>query len=171
MKAKDLMTKNVVTCGPSELIEHAAALLAEKRISGLPIVDERGYILGVLSEVDIITRQPGHKTVGDVMTRTVISVNEETPIERIAAQIAQHRIKRLPVTRHGVLVGIVTRSDLVRAMAAPLTAEAALSHHEGGALIWRCNKCGHIEPRRDPLPDACPHCGESREHFEFIEED
>ena len=172
MKARDLMTKNVVTCGPSQSIERAAAMLSEKKISGLPVVDERGYILGVLSEVDIITRQPEHKTVGDVMTRTVIAVNEETPIERIAAQIAQHRIKRVPVTRDGVLVGIVTRSDLVRAMAAPAqeTAEPA-SHHQGGALIWRCNKCGHIEPRRESLPDRCPHCGESREHFEFVEED
>jgi CBS-domain-containing membrane protein len=173
MKAKDLMTKNVVTCCASESIEKAAAVLAEKKISGLPVVDGKGYILGVLSEVDIITRQPEHKTVGDVMTRTVIAVNEDTPIERIAAQIAQHRIKRVPVTRDGVLVGIVTRSDLVRAMAEPAQAAETLAHfhHEGGALIWRCNKCGNVEPRRDPLPDACPHCGAPREHFEFIEED
>lgn len=173
MKARDLMTKNVVTCCASESIEEAAAVLAEKKISGLPVVDAQGYILGVLSEVDIITRHPGHKTVGDVMTRTVIAVNEDTPIERIAAQIAQHRIKRVPVTRDGVLVGIVTRSDLVRAMAepAPVVEIMPHSHNEGGALIWRCNKCGHIEPRRETLPDKCPHCGETREHFEFIEED
>lgn len=172
MKAKDLMTSNVVTCNPAMAIEEAARILAEKRISGLPVTDDRGYVLGILSEVDIISRQEQHKTVGDVMTRAVISVNEETPIERIAAQIAQHRIKRVPVTRDGKLVGIVTRSDLVRTMAAPAQAtDPVESHHQGGALIWRCTKCGHIEPRRETLPESCPHCGAPREGFEFVEED
>ncbi len=172
MNAKELMTKDLVTCGPSMLIDDAARRMLDRRISGMPVVDENGFVLGVLSEVDIITRQPTQLTVGEVMTRAVISAHEDTSIERVAAQLAQHRIKRLPVTREGVLVGIITRSDLVRAMAAPASVAAEpLSHHHGGALIWRCTKCGHIEPRRDPLPDCCPHCGETREHFEFVEED
>ena len=107
-----LMNRDVITVPPTMPVAELAALLAERRISGAPVVDDTGRVLGVVSEVDILGR-PG-ATAGDIMSRGVISVSEDTEIEEVAHLFLNQRIRRVPVLADGRLVGIVSRSDLLR---------------------------------------------------------
>jgi CBS domain-containing protein len=146
MKAKDIMTPRVITITPDTTIRTVAALLLDRRISGVPVVD-RGHVVGIVSEGDLLRRHeidtdrkrpagawwlrlfqgdPGpaeyvksHAVrAEDVMTRAVISVAEDVDITRIAILFGKRRIKRVPVLRGERLVGIVTRANLVQALAA-----------------------------------------------------
>lgn len=146
MKAKDIMTPRVITITRDTTIRAIAALLLERRISGVPVVD-RGHVVGIVSEGDLLRRheidtdrkrpagpwwmrlflgEPGpaeyvksHAVrAEDVMTRDVISVGEDVEITRIAILFGKRRIKRVPVLRGERLVGIVTRANLVQALAA-----------------------------------------------------
>ena len=140
----EVMTRTVVTVGPTATIEQAAKLMVERGVSGLPVVDEAGALLGIVSEGDLIVRQrpaerltwwrmffdDGEKIardyrkrigtmVRDVMTRAVISVGVGVDVS-VAAQLLHARnIRRLPVVAEGKLVGIVSRGDLVKLLAAP----------------------------------------------------
>lgn len=142
MNAKEMMTRTVVTITPDTMLADAAALLAEHRISGLPVV-ERDRVVGMVSESDLLKhREMGERSVQrpwwacmfrelpdpldyvkahgvrarDVMTMPVISVGEDAPAPRIAALLEKRGIRRVPVVRGERLVGIVTRADLVRSM-------------------------------------------------------
>jgi CBS domain-containing protein len=115
-RAADIMTEDVVTASADMLVEDVAKLLAFHNISGMPVEDWDGTIIGVVSEVDVIDKVGD--TIGDVMTPHVISVTEATPIEEIAGLMADRKIRRVPVLTDGSLVGIVTRADIVRALAA-----------------------------------------------------
>ena len=116
MTAKDIMTREVVTVTPETPVEELAKILAERRISGAPVVDQAGNVVGIATEADIIAKGKEGK-VADIMTREVISVTEDTPVEEVARVLAEKGIKRVPVLREGKLVGIVSRADIVRAMA------------------------------------------------------
>ncbi len=115
MIAKDIMTKDVITIGPLSSVKNLAKILAQAHISGAPVIDKKGKLLGIASEADIIGKRG--KQVESIMTKKVISVNEDTPIEEIASLIDAHRIKRVPVKLGKKLVGIVSRADIVRALA------------------------------------------------------
>jgi CBS domain-containing protein len=115
-RAADIMTEDVVTASADMLVEDVAKLLAFHNVSGMPVEDWDGTIIGVVSEVDVIDKVGD--TIGDVMTPHVISVTESTPIEEIAGLMADRKIRRVPVLAGGSLVGIVTRADIVRALAA-----------------------------------------------------
>ena len=144
MRAIDVMVRNVVTVRPETEVAEAVKLLAEHDVSALPVVDKAGNLVGVLSEADLIHRaeigtekhrpwwleavtgastlaeefaKSHGKKVGEVMTDGVISVNEETPLSEIATLFERKRIKRVPVVEDGKLVGIVSRSNLVQALA------------------------------------------------------
>jgi CBS domain-containing protein len=142
MKVKELMSPDVITVEPETLLKDAAALLAEHHISGVPVVDERGVVLGVLSEADILVKErgpePRHeglvgwllgggvadaaklaaRTAGDAMTSPAITIRTRSRISEAARLLTAKGIKRLPVVNpDGILVGIVTRADLVRAFA------------------------------------------------------
>ncbi|MDP8924285.1 MAG: CBS domain-containing protein [Chloroflexota bacterium] len=114
--AADIMTREVVAVSADMLVEDAAKLLAYHNISGMPVEGFDGSIVGVVSEADVI----GHigTTVSDVMTEDVISVGPGASVEEIAALMAERRIKRVPVMEDGRVVGIVSRADIVRALAA-----------------------------------------------------
>lgn len=114
--ARDIMSREIVTVGSDMLVEDAAKLLAYHNISGMPVEDPDGKVVGIVSEADVI----GHigATVEDVMTPEVVSVGEDATVEEIATLMAQHRIKRVPVMTNGTLLGMVSRSDIVRAIAA-----------------------------------------------------
>lgn len=145
MKAKDVMTSPVVTVGPDTPVHEIAALLFERRISGVPVLQD-GRLVGLVSEADLLRRheigtdriaQPhswwlrlfgGDRTPAeyvkthagrarDVMVREVVSVTPETPIADIAALLEARGIKRVPVLDRGRLVGIVSRGNLVQALA------------------------------------------------------
>jgi CBS domain-containing protein len=145
VNARDIMTTRVITIEPDTGVREIASLLLERRISGLPVVDN-GRVVGMVSEGDLLRRfeigterkrfegswwmhlfssDPGpaeyvksHAArAADIMTRPVISVGEELPAVKIAAIFEKRRIKRVPVMRGDWLDGIVTRANLVQALA------------------------------------------------------
>lgn len=118
MIARDIMTRKVITVLPSASAQEAAQLLDYNRISGLPVVDEHARIIGIITEADIISKvDRAGLNVGDIMSREIIAVDEETPVNEIAAMLTERRIKRVPVVSEGRLVGIVSRADIVHAVA------------------------------------------------------
>ena len=143
MKAEDVMTRDVISIDPDATVLQAARLMLQHHISGLPVVDKEGKLVGVLSEGDFLRRRetkterhrsrwleflmgPGRiaaeyshshgRKVSEVMTREVQSVDEVTPIEDIVDLMERKRIKRVPVLCGGQVVVIVTRSNLMHAM-------------------------------------------------------
>jgi CBS-domain-containing membrane protein len=143
MKAEDVMTRSIVTARPDSTVQEIAALMVEKRISGVPVVDDAGKIVGMVSESDLLHRHEvgtDHKRkwwarlladsddvardyakahglhARDVMTRYVISVRPDADLADVADILDNNRIKRVPVVADGRLVGLVTRGDLVRAL-------------------------------------------------------
>jgi CBS domain-containing protein len=145
MKAIDVMVREVITVKPDDEVAAAIELLAEHDVSALPVVDDSGRVVGVLSEADLMRREeigterhrswwleamtPGTVLAGEfakahgrkvreIMSNTVVSATEETPLGEIAGLLEKHRIKRVPILRDGKLVGIVSRSNLIQALAA-----------------------------------------------------
>ncbi|RWK89791.1 MAG: CBS domain-containing protein [Mesorhizobium sp.] len=135
MRAKDVMTARVVTVSPDHSVRHAARIMLDHRISGMPVVDDGGRVVGIVSEGDFLRRSElgatalssgevrgyvkGHSwKVADLMTSDVVVADEETPIERIAVLMQEHGIKRIPVLRGPRLVGVVSRADLLRVVLA-----------------------------------------------------
>ncbi|CAB3751139.1 CBS domain-containing protein [Paraburkholderia solisilvae] len=162
MRALDIMTTPVVTTTPDTTIHEAAKLLADHRISGMPVLDAAGNVVGIISEGDLLHRvetgtdagrrswwldfvagtrelaaryvkEHGHK-VGDVMSENVISIHESTPLKEIADLLERHRIKRVPVLREDRLVGIVSRSNLIRALAALSQPDTDADSYDDAAL-------------------------------------
>jgi len=156
MQAKDIMTPQVITVGPDTTVREIAALLAEKGISAVPVVDH-GEVVGIVSEGDLIHRQElgtdeyrrrsswlrivedrdaaaafeakAHGMCArEVMTRNLITVSESASLSEIADTLEGNNVKRLLVMRQRKLVGIVSRSNIVRALAArPVGANAPVS--------------------------------------------
>ncbi|MEM5383925.1 CBS domain-containing protein [Paraburkholderia phymatum] len=152
MFAMDVMTPSVICAQPDMTVQEAAKRLVENRISGMPVVDESGSLVGIVSEGDLLHRvETGTETrrsswlelfsstrnlagtfvkehgrlVSDVMSSEVIAIDEKTPVGDIAELMERRRIKRVPVLRDGKLVGIVSRANLIRALAsAPVQAQA-----------------------------------------------
>jgi CBS-domain-containing membrane protein len=145
MKASDVMVSKVITTHPQASVSEAAKLLVDHDISALPVVNEEGRVVGAISEADIMRRAeigtekrarwwleavtPGAelaaeyarshgKKVKEITSTAVISATEDTPLEEIASLLEKHRIKRVPILKDGRLVGIVSRSNLVQALAA-----------------------------------------------------
>ncbi len=143
LEARDIMTSDVLTASPHTPLREVAKLMLSRHISALPVVDDSGRLVGIVSEGDLYRRaeigtgrqrswwlelfssedsgtrnylkEHGHRA-EDVMTRRVISVKETSLVTDIAETLGLHRIKRVPVMRGDQLVGIVSRADLVRAM-------------------------------------------------------
>ena len=118
MIARDIMTRTVCTTHPDARAQEAAQLLSSKRISGLPVVDGHGNIIGIVTEADIIGKVNREGLcVADIMSPEIVAVDEETPVGEIAMLLTQRKIKRVPVMQNGKLVGIVCRADIVQAVA------------------------------------------------------
>jgi CBS domain-containing protein len=115
MFAKDIMTKDVITVSPTATVRNLAMTLIKNQISGAPVAGKNGKIIGVVSEADIVAKKG--KDVKTIMTKNIISITEETAVEDIARLMTTHRIKRLPVMRGQDVVGIVSRADIVSAIA------------------------------------------------------
>ena len=115
MIAKDIMTKKVITVMPLTTVKNLAKTLSGNNISGVPVVDQRGKVMGIVSEADVVAKSG--KQVKGIMSKNVVSVNEETEVEEIARLLTTHRFNRVPVLRQGKLVGIVSRADIIRAIA------------------------------------------------------
>jgi CBS domain-containing protein len=164
MKAADIMVKDVVTVGPEAPVMDVAALMLERHISGLPVVDGGGRVLGIVSEGDLIRRpeldtdrvklgwlrllltddesrardfvKHHGRTAREVMTQPAHSVAADTPLVEVVRLMERHRVKRLPVVERGKLVGLVTRTDLLRALVSrPAAPPVALKDEELRARI------------------------------------
>jgi CBS domain-containing protein len=115
MLAKDIMTRDIITVVPTMTVKNLAMTLIKNQISGAPVSGKHGKIVGVVSEADIVAKKG--KDVRAIMSKKIISVKEETPVEEIAQLMTTHKIKRLPVMRDDKVVGIVSRADIVSAIA------------------------------------------------------
>lgn len=115
MVARDIMTKQVVTVDPQKSVKEVAKLLVDHRFSAVPVVDKQGKLVGIVSEADILARKG--KQARSIMSKEIISAHEDTPLEEVAQLLMTHRIKRVPILRRGKIVGIVSRADIVRAIA------------------------------------------------------
>ena len=141
MKAKNVMSTNVVTVTEDMDVSDAVQLMIQRKISGLPVIDKRGKLIGIITEGDFLRRSElgtqrrrsrwieflvdsgalaeeyahahGRK-IRDVMTRGAQTVDEDTEAEEIVRAMERHKIKRLPVMRGDRIVGIVARADLLR---------------------------------------------------------
>lgn len=139
MNVQEIMTTTVISVLETETIEDAARLLARHRISGLPVVNQLGKLVGLVTEFDILSKAGA--TVADIMSRSIVSVSPETPIEELAHLLTNQRIRRVPVLHGDQLVGIVSRADLIRQI----------------AMRWVCPTCGEVF-RGPQAPEQCPSC-------------
>jgi CBS domain-containing protein len=118
MIARDIMTRNVYTTSPEVSVQEVAQLLVQKDISGVPVINRYGQIIGIVTEADIIGKVNREGLcVADIMTPELIFVDEETQVGDIAMLLVERKIKRVPVLRNSTLVGIVCRADIVNAVA------------------------------------------------------
>ena len=146
--AADVMSADPLTLRPETTVHEAAQVLSEHRISGAPVVDEDGGIVGIVSEFDLIGRTGS--TVRDVMTRDVVTVPDTATVDRVRASLVTRQLKRVPVVNsEGKLVGLISRADLVREM----------------AYRWQCQRCGDLLRARRP-PSGCPRCGAANSFVE-----
>jgi CBS domain-containing protein len=160
MNAADIMTREVVSVDAQTSIAEAGRLMLQHRISGLPVTDESGKVIGVITEGDLLHRAelgterrhrhwiellmgPGRsvdnyvdahaRKVGEVMTETVVSVTPLTELSDIVRLMETRNVKRVPVVESGRLVGIVSRANLVRALVHRLVDEQAASARGGSS--------------------------------------
>jgi len=146
LTAADVMTRDVASVRPDSTLRQAARLMAERDVSGLPVVDKAGAVVGMLTEADLVRTDEnadrrrdwwltmlaegtdlapefmaaiaeGGRPVEKVMHRGVVSVTEVTSLHEVAKLISEHNIKRVVVLRDGKLAGLVSRADLVKALA------------------------------------------------------
>jgi CBS domain-containing protein len=117
IKVADIMSSPVITVGPDCSVGQLAVLLNKYGISGVPVVDQSGKILGIATEHDVLTHADEDKdTVGHIMTTHVITTSPDIAAVEAGRLMVANRIRRLPVVHEGRLVGIVTRGDIVRAL-------------------------------------------------------
>ena len=118
MFAKDIMTTNVVTVTPKATIKEAITLLVNIEISGLIVLDEANEVVGVISEKDLLVAfdflEVTKATIQDFISKKVISVQEDTPIEEISRVLIEGNIRRVPVLKDKKLVGVVSRRDILK---------------------------------------------------------
>ncbi len=180
MYASDIMTREVKTISPDATIDEAIAILLSARVSGLPVADAEGRLVGVVSEGDFLHRAelgsikrkprwiefllgPGEiaksyvlshgRRVHDVMTRDVVTVGPTASMNEVVEVMEKRRVKRLPVVSGDRLVGIITRSDLLRALSAAIAAKPAPTPAECtdkailGKLLAELQQQGFASPR------------------------
>ncbi len=166
MNVREVMSAHVITVTPETRLKDVAGILVEQHISGVPVVNEHGNVLGVVSEADILVKERGPRprheglvswilrgeladpeklaarTAAEAMTAPAITVPVTRSVAEAARVMIEEGVKRLPVVDvHGTLLGIVTRSDLVRAFARPdAEIEREIREDVIGAALW-------LEPR------------------------
>jgi CBS domain-containing protein len=112
VEARDIMTTDVITFTPDMSIGEVVDELLRHRIHGAPVVDRTGQIVGMISLMDLAAR-PG-KQVRDVMSPEPVSASEDAPVEELAGMMLDQMVRRIPITRGGRVVGLVSASDIIR---------------------------------------------------------
>ena len=115
MIAKDIMTKDIITVSPKMTVRKLALTLIKNQISGAPVAEKSGKIVGIVSEADIVAKKG--RDVKAIMSKKVLKVAEDTSVEEIAQLMTTHSIKRVPVMLGEKVVGIISRADIVSAIA------------------------------------------------------
>ncbi len=152
MQAKDIMTVNVISVAGKTPVHEIVLLMLKYHISGVPVIDDAHNVVGIVSEGDLLRSETpsagkrrswwlesilGHgmayekapgRTADAVMTRNVVTVNDDTPVNQVAELLERHHIKRVPVLSGGRLAGIVSRANLLHGLA-----NTIVDHHEPGA--------------------------------------
>jgi CBS domain-containing protein len=158
MKVSDVMTRRVISVTPEATVRHAIHLMLANHISGLPVIDDKGKLVGIVSEGDFLRRseigterkrsrwliaflgpnEPAHDyvhshglKVKEVMTCEPIKVQEDTQLDQVVHLMESHNIKRLPVVRGEKVVGVVSRANLMRALASIHRAAPESSKDDG----------------------------------------
>jgi CBS domain-containing protein len=146
MKAREIMKKRVVSVSPNQTVGEVARLLDERHISGAPVVDRNGRLMGVVSRTDLVrhereeprveeagepwfdrverlehskgwtVRSPDYTRVADLMTPRVVSADEDASVQELARKMVKRHIHRVVITSRGKMTGIVSSLDLVRAL-------------------------------------------------------
>ena len=146
LTAKEIMTTEVITVTPETSVEKVAGILFEEKISGAPVVDDAGNLIGVVTESDLIDQKKKfhiptvisildsvifldsakkiekeiNKMTGalvkDISTQEPISISEDTPVDEIATIMSEKKVHTLPVVRDGQLVGVVGKSDIIKTL-------------------------------------------------------
>lgn len=145
LKAKDFMTKDVITISSAATVEELARLLIEHKISGAPVVNNKKELIGIVTENDLISqnkrlhiptiirlfdafivlgsgkleeeiKKMAAATVEEICIKKVVSITEDTPLQEVATIMSEQKIHLLPVLRNNVVVGIVGKADIVNAM-------------------------------------------------------
>jgi CBS domain-containing protein len=190
MRAMDVMTTEVITVDENASVPSVAKLMANHSISAVPVVDKSNRVIGMVSEGDLLHRaeigtehrrswwlemvSSTNKLAGDyvkshsgkvkdVMTRDVISVVDTTPVADIAVLLETNRIKRVPVLRDGKLVGIVSRANLVRALAMTITDPGSGAEADDRAIRdkllaeLKAQKWAEVSPANVTVKDGVVH--------------
>jgi CBS domain-containing protein len=178
MKAADVMVSNVITVGVNASIGEVAAILLNNHVSAAPVVDEKGELVGIVSEGDLIRRpeigtakrhswwlelisnkwasateyiKSHSRKVADVMTRDVITAKPDTPLGDIAAMLERNRIKRVPIVEGGKLVGLVSRGNILQALASATKKLSSLTTASDSELRKKVQSRVAAEPWRPTM--------------------
>lgn len=144
--AADIMTAPAITVPATANRTDIAGTLTRHGISAVPVLDESGGVVGLVSEHDLLAKQGD--LAEDLMTTSVVSVTEDTAIEDVRHLLIERRIRRVPVLRGGDLVGVVSRGDVVATM----------------ATEWVCQTCGEPARGAEP-PERCSKCHAAAAQF------
>lgn len=174
MKASDVMTTEVISVGPEMKVSEVAQFMLDRRISGVPVIDERGRLFGIVTEGDLMRRaelatggrpwwlsqadsveerakaftKAHGLRVRDVMTREVVTLQADDPLDRIAMLFEERGIKRAPVVHDGNVVGIVSRANLLQGVVAARIGAGPRDADIRAAIL---NRARHEAGVRDPL--------------------
>ena len=178
MRAADVMVSNVITVGVNASIGEVAATLLNNHISGVPVVGEKGELVGIVSEGDLIRRpeigttkrhswwlelisnkwasateyiKSHSRKVADVMTREVITAKPDTPLGDIAAMLERNRIKRVPIVEGGKLAGLVSRANILQALASATKKLSSLTTANDSELRKKLQSRLAAEPWRPTM--------------------
>lgn len=117
-QVKDAMSQRILSISPEATVHEAIELLLDRDVSGVPVVDQAGELVGMITQFQLleVMFDPAieEKRVSDFMTTRLVTVSDDEMLARAASLMVTHRIRRLPVTRNGRLCGVVSRGDLLR---------------------------------------------------------
>ena len=146
---KEVMTRDVISFREDTSVQEIAETLTSRHITGAPVVAEDGFVVGIVSEVDVFSKKG--QNAKDIMSPHVISVTQDTGIDEVARLLAGERIRRVPVLAGGKMVGLVSRSDVLEVF--------SRTH-------WTCETCGWTQRGLD-RPANCESCGGTGFRLEF----
>ncbi|ADP77039.1 putative signal transduction protein with CBS domains [Methanothermus fervidus DSM 2088] len=164
---RDAMTPNVITAPPNISVAEAAAIMSKKRVGSIIIKDNSGPI-GLVTESDIIRKvvakdlKASEVKVSEIMTKNLITIEPESEIREAAHLMAKNNIRRLPVVKNGVLVGIITSTDIM--VVAPELTEILVENAR-----MKENEFLQREEREESIPGVCEICGTYAEYLEEVD--